>query len=275
MLDKAPWPKIGCILLVHQNLDAARKKAFDYAAAQLSTPGTAASVLMQAGTHPDFSYLEPAGASQWITIDAIRDLITWALHKPVLSHYRVAIIAAAHALNIQAGNALLKTLEESNDQTLFILLTHQPALVLPTIRSRCYRILIPAGAVIPAEQATIIPLSTIIPATKPVIPAHPPSPRLWRGAAGIQDMQTDLHALVQGQSDPITLSQQWLAKQSLKAILDGLWAVLHGRVLQGQNVWGLVDKLLQAQKSLTEGARPNDSLLLGSLLIEYTAIMTA
>ncbi len=247
------WPQTGCLLLVHQALNLAKKSAFDYAEERLSTK-TSAKVLMQAGTHPDFRYLEPAVGSQWITIDVIRELTEWATHKPLLSQHRVAIITAADALNRQAGNALLKTLEESSEQTLFILLTQQPALVLPTLRSRCYRCDLHSPEQAQTSMATLVP---------------------W--------MQMDLRTLSEAGTDPITLSRQWIAKEGLKDLLDGFWGVLvamqqdyaqQGRVIHRRDWWSLVDKLLQAKQSLTEGAVVNDGLVLGSLLIEYAAIMT-
>ena len=246
------WPKTGCILLVHQALNLAKARAFDYAEELLCTK-TPAKMLMQAGTHPDFRYLEPAVGSQWITIDVIRELTEWATHKPLISQHRVAIITAADALNRQAGNALLKTLEESSEETLFILLTHQPALVLPTLRSRCYRYDLRGPAQTPASLAKLVP---------------------W--------MQVDLRTLCEARTDPVTLSRQWIAKQGLKDLLDGFWGVLaamqedyatRGRLIYRQDWWSLIDKVLQAKQSLTEGAVANDGLVLGSLLIEYAAIM--
>ncbi|HCQ64564.1 MAG TPA: DNA polymerase III subunit delta' [Rhodobacteraceae bacterium] len=50
---------------------------------------------------------------------------------------RVVIVDAADELNPQAANALLKTLEEPPQGTVFLLVSHQPNRLLPTIRSRC------------------------------------------------------------------------------------------------------------------------------------------
>ena len=52
------------------------------------------------------------------------------------SNARVALIDEAHLLNKQAGNTLLKTLEEPPDGTYFILISSHPHKVLPTLRSR-------------------------------------------------------------------------------------------------------------------------------------------
>jgi DNA polymerase III delta prime subunit len=249
------WPQTGCILFVHRDFNVARNRALDYAEERLSThSNTSAKALMQAGTHPDFRYVEPAVGSQWITMDVIRELSEWATHKPLLSQRRVAIITAAHALNRQAGNALLKTLEESSEETLFILLTHQPALVLATLRSRCYRSDLHSPDQTQASIAQCVP---------------------W--------MQADLRTLSEGGTDPLTLGRQWLAKEGLQDLLDGFWGVLvamqqdyatEGKLICRRDWWSLVDKLLQAKQSLSEGAAINEGLLLGSLLIEYAAIMT-
>ena len=55
----------------------------------------------------------------------------------------MAIIDAADYLNPAAANALLKALEEPPPRSVFLIVAHQPGRVLPTIRSRCRRLLLP------------------------------------------------------------------------------------------------------------------------------------
>ena len=57
---------------------------------------------------------------------------------------RVVIVDQADELNISSANALLKSLEEPPPQTLFLLITSQPGRLLPTIRSRCRTLTLPA-----------------------------------------------------------------------------------------------------------------------------------
>ena len=52
--------------------------------------------------------------------------------------HRVAIIDAIDDCNPQAANALLKTLEEPPAETTFLLVSHRPGALLPTIKSRCH-----------------------------------------------------------------------------------------------------------------------------------------
>ena len=72
-----------------------------------------------------------------ITIDEVRKLKRFFNLSAADGGWRVAIIDAADELNPQAANALLKLLEEPPEKTSLLLVCHQPAKLLPTIRSRC------------------------------------------------------------------------------------------------------------------------------------------
>ena len=106
--------------------------------------------LSTAGTHPDLHRLSPEDKSRAIKIDQVRKLVGFATRTAQYSGYRVAIVAPAEALNRNAQNALLKTLEEPGGQTLLLLVCDQPTLLLPTIRSRCQQRILPLP---PQEQA--------------------------------------------------------------------------------------------------------------------------
>lgn len=72
-----------------------------------------------------------------IPIDEIRQL-THRLHtRPTLGNRRAVIVDPADDLERSAANALLKVLEEPPSGTFFLLVTHRPGRLLPTIRSRC------------------------------------------------------------------------------------------------------------------------------------------
>jgi DNA polymerase-3 subunit delta' len=93
---------------------------------------------IQAEQHPDVLHLRPSG--NMIRIAVIRDLIQRLAMKPYENGKRVVIIADAHAMNPEAGNALLKVLEEPPPDTLLILTAGQIADLLPTVASRCQQI---------------------------------------------------------------------------------------------------------------------------------------
>ncbi|EKF75199.1 DNA polymerase III subunit delta' [Alcanivorax hongdengensis A-11-3] len=102
--------------------------------------------LSSAGTHPDLHTLYPDEPGKAIKIDQVRQLVAFATRTAQYSGYRVAIIRPAEALNRNAQNALLKTLEEPGSQTLLLLVSDQPSLLLPTIRSRCQQRPLPLPA---------------------------------------------------------------------------------------------------------------------------------
>ena len=102
------------------------------------------------GSHPDYRLLQPEALSlegeetesgkkpsKQISVDQIRglaDFISMSAHQ---GGRRVVIIHPAEAMNTNAANALLKNLEEPPPGLLFILVSHKPQQLLPTILSRC------------------------------------------------------------------------------------------------------------------------------------------
>ncbi|MEL7689689.1 DNA polymerase III subunit delta' [Citromicrobium bathyomarinum] len=91
-----------------------------------------------------------------IAIDQVRAMQARLTTRPTLGAYRAIIINPADDLERNAANALLKSLEEPPAGTFFLLVTHRPGMLLPTIRSRA-RILrfapLPSGQVEAALQA--------------------------------------------------------------------------------------------------------------------------
>ncbi|WP_416398204.1 hypothetical protein [Allohahella sp. A8] len=102
-------------------------------------------LLMNADSHPDFIVIAPAD-SRVIKVDQIRSLTDFAYTRPQVSKRKVAILDPADALNLQAGNALLKTLEEPGSDVTLILLSEQRSRLLPTVRSRCQYFRLPKPA---------------------------------------------------------------------------------------------------------------------------------
>lgn len=72
-----------------------------------------------------------------LTVDEIRKLKSHFSMSAAEGGWRVAIIDSADEMNRSAANAILKLLEEPPARTVLILISHSPARLLPTIRSRC------------------------------------------------------------------------------------------------------------------------------------------
>jgi len=107
---------------------------------------------LSAGTHPDLALVEPVVddegeasrssavtgvRSKPISVDQIRSMtesLGLTAHRDA---GKVVVVRPADALNVAASNALLKSLEEPPPDVLFLLVADRPALLLPTVRSRC------------------------------------------------------------------------------------------------------------------------------------------
>lgn len=133
-------------------LAAAQRVLADVAGPVSELPGLGTSddhamvKLIAAGSHPDMRWLErltndkTGNVNRNIKIDQVRALGDFIALSPALSPWRVAVIDSADDLERAAANALLKMLEEPPPNTLFLLVSHSPGRLLPTIRSRCRRL---------------------------------------------------------------------------------------------------------------------------------------
>src|SRR3989304_1075182 len=93
---------------------------------------------ISSGIHPDFTLLD--GESGEIKISAIRDVINGMVYKPLEAKKRVVIVNGAERFNISSSNAFLKTLEEPPADTVIILISSSPDMLLQTILSRCQKV---------------------------------------------------------------------------------------------------------------------------------------
>ncbi len=92
------------------------------------------------GNHPDLHRLAPEGAGEQIRLAQVQRLSADLSLLPLEGRWRVAIIEAAHRLNPDAQNALLKTLEEPVGFACIVLAADDPAALLPTVASRAARL---------------------------------------------------------------------------------------------------------------------------------------
>lgn len=123
-----------------------------------------------AGNHPDFRRIEPEALAKLppadpeevaekrpkqpsiqIKIEQVRELADFLYVRSHRGGMRVALVHPAEDMNENAANALLKGLEEPPAGAMFILVSHRPAQLLPTIRSRCVAIPVP----IPPREAAL------------------------------------------------------------------------------------------------------------------------
>lgn len=126
-----------------------------------------------AGNHPDFRRLEPEALmpeapesedgeegparrtkqpSLVIKIEQVRALADFLYIGSHRGKRRLALVHPAEDMNPNAANALLKGLEEPPAGAMFILVSHRPTRLLPTVRSRCVAIPVPVPGPEAARQ---------------------------------------------------------------------------------------------------------------------------
>lgn len=89
------------------------------------------------GNQPDIIHVEHE-KPKTISVNDIRNEINRDIDvRPYSSRYKIYIVDEAEKMNVQAQNALLKTLEEPPSYAVILLLTNNAQIFLPTIRSRC------------------------------------------------------------------------------------------------------------------------------------------
>jgi DNA polymerase-3 subunit delta' len=168
--------------------------------------------LLAAGTHPDFVIIESPEPGKAVKTDLVREVIASLSLCPQYAHNRIVVLPRADRLNRFAANSLLKTLEEPDPQTCFVLLAEQPGAVPPTIRSRCQRVAVslPPRAVTEAWLQDQVPpeetaARVIVARGAPLIARTLDPSRL----VARRDILTSFEALVTGTADPIQVAGRW------------------------------------------------------------------
>lgn len=195
-----------------------------------------------AGTHPDLCLLTTEKSSQGIKIDQIRTVIEKLNHTSQAA-YKIIVINPADSLLLAASHALLKSLEEPSERTLFILLTEKIERLLPTIRSRCQvmRFATPKKSQATAWLAQQLPAST-------------PIDKLYHLSAGApllalayaqqdyypfySDLLGSLTQLLNQELDPILCAARYIktdAPQLLSTLLNVVSELLKCQLLSGYN----------------------------------------
>jgi|GEM_PF-982064 len=156
-------------------------------------------------SHPDIYRIQPENPTGAIKIEQIRDLQSVAYQTPQLGDRQILLIYPVESMNQAAASALLKILEEPTASTMFILVTANPSLLLPTIVSRCQQILVQPEA----SNADPLSLSKTYPEASS------------RGKLYVQrvDIFERLDDLLAKRLSPCDLAQQW----SEHPIQDMLW----------------------------------------------------
>ncbi len=177
--------------------------------------------LFMAGTHPDWNYIsfeeneKTKVLRKEIVVEQIRNLSSWFALTPQRGGAQVALIEPAYAMNVNASNALLKTLEEPMRDRYLLLLCESPMLLSATIRSRCQRIELqppstPEGlAWLRARGHGESVAQSALTAAR----GHPGLAAHWieeELLALRESVRTDLSAVATGRARPLDIASRWL-----------------------------------------------------------------
>jgi DNA polymerase-3 subunit delta' len=222
-------------------------------------------LLLAAGSHPDNFLLQPEEADKAILVDQVRRLVEFVSQTAQMGGRKVVLIEPVEAMNLNAANALLKSLEEPSGNTVLLLVSHQPSRLLPTIRSRCVQQPCPVPAPAQAAQwlaqvlpevgadarADLLTLAHGSPLTAQVLHQHAALAQRAQVVEGVK-------RLLKQQQSPTQLAESW---NNLPLIwlfdwfCDWSQRVLRYQLTQDDDALGLSDmrKVLQylAQKSPT------------------------
>ncbi|MBD8575721.1 DNA polymerase III subunit delta' [Pseudomonas syringae] len=220
-------------------------------------------LLLLAGSHPDNYILEPEEADKPIKVDQVRDLVSFVVQTAQMGGRKVVLIEPVEAMNINAANALLKSLEEPSGNTVLLLVSHQPSRLLPTIKSRCVQQACP----LPSQRMSLDWLQAALPETDEslrgdllTLAAGSPLLAVKLQAQGVSEQRAlvvdGVKKLLKQQQSPTQLAEAW-KDVPLLLLFDWFcdWShlMLRYQLTQDEDGLGLADmrKVVQylAQKS--------------------------
>ncbi|WP_260960854.1 DNA polymerase III subunit delta' [Pseudomonas citri] len=261
-------------------------------------------LLLKAGSHPDNYVLEPEEADKAIKVDQVRDLVSFVVQTSQMGGRKVVLIEPVEAMNINAANALLKSLEEPSGDTVLLLVSHQPSRLLPTIKSRCVQQACP----LPSEAMSLEWLAQALPdctdeerAELLTLAAGSPLAAVSLQVQGVREQRAlvvdGVKKLLKQQQSPTQLAEAWNAipllllfdwfcdwsnlilRYQLTEDEGGLGLADMRKVIQYLAQKGSRDKILniqdwilaQRQKVLSK-ANLNRVLLLEALLVQWASL---
>jgi DNA polymerase III subunit delta' len=161
--------------------------------------------------HPDVLIIPPDPPQNLIKIGQVRQVIHNAYYRPPVEARRSIFLFTSSAFMKEAANSLLKVLEEPPPNCTLILLSENPAEMLPTIRSRAmlYRL-----TAVPTET-----LEQLIAARRPELRGANRAlvARMAQGAVG-RALGFDLEAYLASRADALTVLRQALREPDFSAL---------------------------------------------------------
>ena len=236
--------------------------------------------LSAGGSHGDLCWLQPEEKSRVIKIDQVRKAVTFSNQKANFGKRKVIVLSPADAMNTNAANALLKSLEEPAADTYLILSCNRPHALPATIRSRCQIVKLAE----PAAEKSLAWMDKLtgdrqqstqllaVAGNRPIL-----AERLYQdgSAEDLGALQQALKGLLSGHLSAAqlgsTLTDIELAPflvhlQTQLQVLIRAQAGAGLRTCSGRAAFTLCDEITRLQRAVAAGANPNAQLLVESLL---------
>lgn len=224
--------------------------------------------LLKAGSHPDLHQIQ---SEKQIGVDDIRSAIEKLSGKSQLGGAKVLIIHQADSMTESAANALLKTLEEPTAHTYMLLTAGSAERLLPTIKSRCEKLLLPGAS--PQQSQQWLAGQYDGPIEPALITLYGATPltllSVLQEEAGLSfsDFGQSLQQLLEGRLDALAVAQQW--QENPARLLSWLQLWLKNALQQGnyaqEAIWTLHAKCLAASRQVRNPGL-NKLLLLSNVL---------
>lgn len=261
-------------------------------------------LLFKAGSHPDIKIIGPEESKKQIRVDQIRAVSQFIQKTGQQGKNKVIVIDPADQLNLQAANALLKSLEEPPSGTFLILITDRPAVLLPTIRSRCFKVPIGVPRVETQENwlKEKVPDSDVLNTLLSISEGKPcEALELFEGEglAIREQLQSELELMFSKKLSsveiaakwsrlPVTLVMFWLAlwstdicrylgSKGIAAFRDPNMGKISKFTVKNANpdsIFALTDYILESKAGFDNQANLNQQLVLEDILIKWHDIIS-
>ncbi len=254
--------------------------------------------LLDAGTHPDLLHIRPEEKARQIKVDQVRAVSEFVAKTAQQGGFKIVILEPAEAMNINAANALLKSLEEPTGKTVFFLVSFSASRVLPTIRSRCAKYYLKPPDV---QQAQNWLASVGIDDSEHILHESLNAPLLaksWHESGVAQkrvDIVSDLVKIAEKRLEPLAFAGKWGKEEPidvLSPMLRSIEIVLANKVAHkafpayykdiekalshspSSILFRLLDQLKSKKSQILFSPNLNGMLFIEELALDWTAVVT-
>ena len=239
-----------------------------------------ACALSASGGHGDFLWVKPGEKSRVIKIDQVREVVRFTSKTAGFGLRKVIVLAPAESMNVNAFNALLKSLEEPARDTHLILVCDHMHGVPATIRSRCHILHLST----PDTESALDWLESTTgqrALSEKLLSLSDGLPLLARdlycsgGADELAGRRRALEAMISGSITVHQACALW-GELEVSVILENLTGDLQRllgslplerlRSKQGHILFSLLDEVARLRRAVSAGSNPSKQLLVEALL---------